>query len=453
MTDPVCRHFLREFRKSLESRASSGCRIGTELKFPLVDMNGRAAKLDMVYKLWEFLRECGWRAIEDGVTRKVVGARKRGDENDTVASCETGFCKVEFSLAHVGNLFELEESISRLCRLLVPFCEKEKVLFLGYGIQPITPPSKHLLMIDSRSGVWDKVFGSRRLLPQGHGEDVNIFTINAASHVHLGLSYDDTIPAVNVLNGFSGGQIALTANSSIWKARIDSQYKCVSEKFWDWWMPNSERVGIPVRPFADLSDYVHTISQFKPVYVRRNGKPVLLPEYDTFKEYYESLRPAGVDPEGRKVTLAPEEQDINLHSSCYWYNARISRYYTVENRVNDQQPPGDLICVAALTLGLVSALGEAQEELRSYDWQALRRARDAACQDALAGRVDNLRLEDLSRRMLGIARLGLTRRGLGEERFLVSLENRLRQHECPADEAIRLYKTDGIRSLLNARRL
>ncbi|MFQ5905746.1 MAG: hypothetical protein ACE5JA_04160, partial [bacterium] len=166
-----------------------------------------------------------------------------------------------------------------------------------------------------------------------------------------------------------------------------------------------------------------------------------------------SLRPVGVDVEGRKVTLAPEEQDINLHSSFCWYNARISRYHTVENRANDQQPPGDLICVAALTLGLVSALPEAQEELKSYDWHALRRARDVACQDALAGRVDNLKLEDLSRRMLAIARLGLTRRGLGEERFLASLESRLRRHECPADEAVSLYKTDGIRSLVDARKL
>jgi hypothetical protein len=43
--------------------------------------------------------------------------------------------------------------------------------------------------------------------------------------------------------------------------------------------------------------------------------------------------------------------------------------------LNDQQPPDALLAVSALTLGLVSALVEAKEELSSYDWQALRQMR------------------------------------------------------------------------------
>ena len=69
---------------------------------------------DVVDALWQYLETHGWRPEADSLTGKIVGARKPGAQNDTVASCETGYCKTEFSLAHVADLFELEASISAL---------------------------------------------------------------------------------------------------------------------------------------------------------------------------------------------------------------------------------------------------------------------------------------------------------------------------------------------------
>ncbi len=451
--DPIYEHFINGFEQAVSARNGTERRIGSELKFPLVNRDGAAASLKTIDALWEYLQKRGSQPVEDAMTRKVVGAKKSGEQNDTVASCETGFCKSEFSLAHVANLFDLDRSVRALRETLRPFSETHRVRFLGYGIQPLTPPSKRLLMKKGRTSVWDKVFGANRVLPPEDGDDVNLFTINAASHVHVSVSKEEAIPAVNVLNGFAGAQIALTAHSNIWKGRIDPQYKCVAEKFWNWWMPDAKRVGIPEKPFEDLEDYVRTIARFRPVYVKRVGKPIVLTRYRTFEEYYQSGRAVGLDPDGREISLVPQKTDIDVHSTCYWYNARLSRYYTVENRVNDQQPPDDLICIAALTLGLVSALPEAKEELARYDWEKLRAAREAACRDALKGRVDGIHLANLAERMLTLARLGLRRRGLGEECFLKPLEERLRKQTCPADNAARLFERGGIDALMTDRRL
>jgi gamma-glutamylcysteine synthetase len=223
---------------------------------------------------------------------------------------------------------------------------------------------------------------------------------------------------------------------------------CVAEKFWDWWMPESNRVGVPSKSFKDIKDYVHTIADFKPVYVVRNGKPIILHKYKTFKRYYQTSRAVGINTDGKEVSLTPEKSDIDLHNSCYWYNARISRYYTVENRVNDQQPPDALVSISALTLGLVSALDEAKEEISSYDWQTLRQMRDIACQHGLRGRKDTIRLVRLALRMLVIARLGLLRRGLGEEKFLKPLEERLCDFECPANQAADIFRNGGASALV-----
>ncbi|MFW6456988.1 MAG: glutamate-cysteine ligase family protein, partial [Planctomycetota bacterium] len=368
----IYEHFEQGFRETDHPDEGGERRIGAELKFPLVHPDGSSVDYSMVQRLWDHLENRGWAPVNDDMSGKVIGARKPGPQNDTVASCETGFSKTEFSLAHVGDLWELEQSIEKLRRELTAFAGEHDVCFLGYGIHPVTPPGEHLLMEQSRTSVWDKIFPSNEHIPPERGDDFHLFTINSASHVHVSVNRDEAIPMVNVFNGFAPAQIALTANSSIWRKEI-GDYQCVAEKFWDWWMPEDGRVGIPQERFEDLRHYAHIIAQFRPVYVKREGTPIVLQDYDSFAEYYAEDEARGFDPEGNEVRVVPNKKDVDLHSTCYWFNARLSRYYTVEGRLNDQQPPEDVICVAALTLGLAGALDEACEVLDMYEWDNLRR--------------------------------------------------------------------------------
>lgn len=423
--------------------------MGAELKFPLVEADGRAGSYDTVCELWEYLQGLNWQPLRDKMTGRIIGASKPGPMNDTVAGCETGFCKTEFSLAHAANLFELQNALSELLDELRPFCERNNVRFLCYGIQPVTPPNKNLVMKKGRTSPWAKVFDSNRYVPAEHGNDSHLFTINAASHTHISVSLNEIIDAVNVLNGFAGAQIALTANSNIWRGRLDNSYKCVAEKFWDWWIPDGNRVGIPDRPFNDIRDYVSTVAQLRPVFAMRDGKPIILRTYGSFDEYYNSEKAVGIDPQGRRTELVPKQRDIDLHNSCYWYNARISRYFTVENRANDQQPPGELLCISALTLGLVSALAEATEEISSYRWETLRAMRETACRNGVKGRTGELTVATLAQRMLEIAREGLLKRGLGEEMFLEPLQRRVVELRCPADTAGEMFRRGGTEKLID----
>jgi gamma-glutamylcysteine synthetase len=453
MMSTVYEHFVAGFDRAVASRKSSERRIGAELKFPLVNLDGSAASLPTVRGLWEYLVRCGWQAITDRVTGELAGARKPGPYNQTVASCETGFCKTEFSLAHVANLFELADSVAQLRAELEPFAQTHRVRFLGYGIQPLTVPDKSLLFKKARSCFWDKVLPSNRRIPVERGDDVHLFTINAGSHVHISSGPEDATKAVNVLAGFAGPQIALTAHSGVWQGRTDERYKCVNEKLWDWWRPAKDRCGIPSEPFDDLKHYIHTIENLRPIYVKRNGQPILLRGYDTFQKYFSCDEPTGETLAGDTVQLAPAIEDIQIHNSCYWYTARISQYFTVENRANDQQPPEELLCISALTLGLLSVLDESWEALQGYDWQVLREARKEACRSGLAGAADGLSLQDLAGQMLELARAGLRRRKLGEEEFLTPLEERLSRKRCPADDAAEVFARGGVESLVAARHL
>ncbi len=446
--DTIYDYFVEGFENALARQTSGQRRIGAELKFPLVNPDGSAVDFEVVCALWDYLVSNGWQPVEDKMTGRVIGAKTQGPLNDTVAGCETGYCKAEFSMAHVGDLHHLQEQIAQLRQTLMPFCQQQNVAFLCYGIHPVTPPSKDLLMKKGRTSPWVKAFGSNRRIAKADGDDMHMFTVNAATHVHISIKMDEAIDAVNVLNGFSGAQIALMANSNIWQNQIDPDYKCVAEKFWDWWMPNSNRVGIPEQPFADIKDYIQTVAELKPVYAVRDGKPLILSAYDSFDHYYQEQLAVGVDPDGNDVSVTPHQSDIDLHNSCYWYNARISRYYTVENRANDQQPPDALLAASALTLGLVSAVRQAKEALEAYDWQTLRQLRHNACQHGLHGEHDGISLEQFAGQMVDIARMGLSRRGRGEEKFIEPIEKRLDRLECPADQAARIFQSGGADELV-----
>jgi len=450
----IVRHFVDGFRSTAQKRDREGRRIGAELKFPLVNANGEAARREAVAALWASLEGLGWEPVVDELTRKIVGAKKAGSQNDTVASCETGYCKTEFSLAHVADLLELSDDVTELCETLRAFSDREGVYFLGYGIQPKTPPSKRLLIRKGRTAFWGKVFRSNHVIAPQDGDDVHLFTVNASSQVHVDVTEEEAIHAVNVFNGLAGAQIALTADSSVWQGRVDPDFKCVCEMFWDWWMPDGKRVGIPTHPFQDMTDYVHTIARLRPIYVKRNGEPIGVMDYKTFAEYCQAgERAQGVDARGRTVPLTPCADDIDQHGTFYWYNARISRYYTLENRVNDQQPPGQLLCVPALTLGILEALAEAKEAIASYVWEDLAAARVAACREGLSAVAGDVAVGKLAERMLEVAQLGLERRGLGEERFLEPLWHRLKERRCPADAAAEVFDEGGIEALVDARRL
>ncbi len=448
----IYRHFLDSFRRATAGSGVNDRRIGAELKFPLVRSDGCAVDMATVTALWQHLEGLGWKPAVDGVTGNVVGAAKPGSQNETVASCETGYCKTEFSMAHVADLFELEEAIVELRRELRPFWEAREIRFLGYGIQPVTPPSKRLLLKKERSCFWDQAVPSNEVIPVEEGDDVHLFTVNAGSHVHVSVSPDEAVKAVNVLCGFAAGQIALTAHSNIWGGATNG-YKSIAEKLWDWWKPAEGRSGVPERPYEDLDDYIRSITGLRPVYVKRDGKPVVLEGYDSFAEYFLSSEAAGRGLDGKRRPLVPRVADVDLHNSCYWYTARISRYFTVENRVFDQQPPSDLLCAAAVTLGLTSALDEAWEELSSLEWNDLRSGREDACRTGLDGYVDSIPLVDFAGRMVDIARRGLLARGRGEAKFLEPLERRLAVRRCPADDVAELFRSGGVEAVVEARAL
>jgi gamma-glutamylcysteine synthetase len=447
----ITQYYNEGFRKAIEKRKRfNGRRVGSELKFPFVKETGYAVDRNDVDTLWKYLGDHGWSVVTDPENGQLVGAETPGEFNHTVARSETGHCLIEFSLAHAGNLHDVQKSYDELQSTLNAFSEKTKTYFLSFGMHPLEKPGKHLMARKSRNLFWDKVFGSNRIVPPEDGSDVHLFALSAAHQVHIDVNPEESIEAVNVLNGFAGAQIALSANSNIWQNGVAERAHCLGELFWDWWLGDDRgRAGVPERRFGSLDDYAECIGNYSPVFVRRGDRVIGLPDYKTFKEYYNGHGvKRGIGADGNMIDLIPEKDDISLHNTFFWHDARVSRYFTIENRLNDQQPYDEMIVIPALTLGLIENLNEAHSYVSRFEWDTLRKMRDNAIHDGLEASVNGTAVIDQCKEMVDIAERGLAARNKGEEKYIQPLKERIEKRINPAMKAAEVFKSEGLDSFI-----
>lgn len=441
--EEVLEHWEESFEEKEREREGKKREAGVELKFPVVDEKGEAVPLETMIALWEFLGEEGWEVVTDPHFKMPIGATHPGDPADDLAGTETGYCKLELSLGYKENLWALQKRIFSLAGMLEKFRQEKmngKMYFLCFGIQPMTPPSEKLMMKKQRNLFWNKAFGNTR---------VHFFTIPATNQVHADVDLEEAAAAVNVFNALSPVQIAMNAHSNIWKGRVDREIKALSQHFWTTWLPGNSRVGMTPRRFANLADYMIFVSGFRPIYVKRDGRYYGIGHYSSFAEYWASDKKAVAEAEdGRMVPMIPRDEDFDLHYTFCWNDARLSGYYTLENRVNCQQPPHRLMIPAALTIGIMEKLLPAQSMVDTFDWDDLMEAREDAIRNGMQATVAEESLREFCHEVLLLAEKGLAKRGLGEETLLQPLWEDFDQSCCPADVAREVFLKEGIEAFL-----
>ena len=294
-------------------------------------------------------------------TREVT--RPRGGQ-ETV-STDLGYATIEVTTPATGTLFAAQRRLDRILRLIIASCAANDCLVLGYGMQPITPPSRELVTRSSRYLMYER-FSQHRILPGDVGADIHLFTISAATHCHIDVALPEAVRAANALNALAGVQIALTANSPIWNGRIDPEWKAPREIFYDrtyhpdrW--PSGRPCGVPPA-FGDLGDYLEAVLDTWAPLVERDGEPLALsPSGLTAREFMGAASVQACTAGGEDVEVSPEPSDIIAFAHHLEFDARLCPAHgTVESRISCAQPPGAAVQAAAFALGLVENLAAAE---------------------------------------------------------------------------------------------
>ena len=453
MKDKLVEVFVSKFNWKKETPR----KIGLEVEFPVVDLTGKAVSYSIIKEMFRFLETKGFELHKDATTSEIIYAREplnldqkshtSSSSISTIIGTDSGYCTLEIALKPQDNLFACREEFHKIIGILTEYFRCHNCLILGYGIQPITPPSQNLITQRACHLMSQKIMAKRsamnRFIDQREGSDLDFGRITAASQCHIDVTVDEAIRAANALNGLSGLQIALTANSPVWLGRVDPQWKAVREIFWEYMCVTLyTQVGIP-KSFSDIFDYVEYLCKFPPLMIERQSQLITVIEKETFKEFLNSKKPSkGLTLNDQEIAVLPEIEDIITHSSFAWFNARLSpKYGTIESRISCQQPPKETILVPALILGLIENLEEAEELLKSYSWEEWKRLRYDSLRHVLQAQIDNKPVLPLVEKLITIAELGLRKRGNGEEIFLASAKRRIAERKVPANDIIRLFET------------
>ena len=448
--------------------------VGREAEFPVVDQAGRAADIDQLWPLLlknEDAAESSKRGSLSPLSSTLSPLKVKRDAVNTDLivgldgasysfALEVGKGTIELNVGPCATLFELESTFRTALERLVRAAAQLGWRVLGYGVQPLSPPTRALLSPKQRYSTLADIMGA----------DWIWYTVTASDQAHVDVSRDEAVSVLNFGNLMAPVIVALCANSPVVAGELTDDCSGREGRMID--APYGRRHGMIARPYADLTDFVARLSRL-PSLLRREGE-LLLPDgrpfTDVLRADYGTARSEGAALSPHSSSLSPGWLDaFLLHDHYIWHNARLrTAFGTVELRPACQQPPHELMAAAALYLGLV----EGHEEIAEYVQTTLAPASGqnevltphsspltplSGCwprmkqyhhQVVRAGLAAPEPAPGFLSEVLALAAAALARRGYGEERMLTPLWQRLEQKENPGQRARRVFKAEGVEGLI-----
>ena len=424
--------------------------IGREAEFPVVDQTGRAAAVD---QLWPLLMKnqrgapAPLKVKRDVVNPDLIVGL---DGASFSYALEVGRGTIELNVGPCDTLFELESVFRIALERLVQAAAQLGWRVLGYGVQPLTLPTRDLLSPKQRYYALADIMGA----------DWIWYSVTASDQAHVDTSRDEAVSLLNFGNLIAPVVVALCANSPIVAGAPTGA--CSGREGRMIHAPYGQRHGMIAHPYTDLTDFVARLSHL-PALLRRDGERLLpdgRPFADLLRADYEIARREGTDLSPRSSSLSPACFDaFLLHDHYVWHTARLrTAYGTIELRPACQQPPHEQMAAAALYLGLVeghkqideyvqAALAPAEERTLAGCWPRMKQYHHQVIRAGLAAPEPAPRF---LAEVLALAEAALALRGYGEERMLIPLWQRMEQKENPAQRAGRVFAEEGLKGLLSA---
>ncbi len=396
--------------------------VGREAEFPIVSTTGQAID---ARRLWQSL-------LVDGTLEPEYGAGANEQRNFIVGlkgpdysyALEVGLGTVEISTRPCRTLFEIDELMDEAMARLVSAAAQASWRVLGYGIQPVSPPSLRIMSPKQRYLSLYRAMGDPWLW----------YTVTASDQLHVAIGRDEMVEMLNYGSLVTPIIIALCGNSPIYAGK-ESRYCSAREGVMAAIRANEHRHGMLARPMASLADFVESISQSTYLIVDAGGQ--IVPSSQPFTRY---LAEHGADYPA-----------FLYHEHYVWNSARLrAAYGTLEIRPACQQPWSETMAVSALNLGLIEAMPEIcmliRTELGDSYWTAMQTYHQQAIRFGLDAPQPG---SDLLARVLALAEAALARRGFGEQELLAPLWRRLDRRQNPAQRARVVFRHDGMIGMLS----
>lgn len=431
----VRRRFLDPFEQKSEPY-----QVGVEVELPLVNLEKRPVEPNFAQEIVRVLQQ-NFDFYTTVRTAEGYPAKAENPAGDTF-SFETSFNTIEFAMAKNRSISAIAERFYAYLTALQLFAKERRYLICGMGINPYAQYADANAL--NTPVLQAKAAFLRQFTTHHNGEIFHAFS--ASTQTHLETSLSGLPDRLNLFGKLSFVDALLFSNSLPFQANVEDGWitslpHCLQAElnqptlcFRDalWRLCEAPNTEASEQVFASLDDVTRHLLSLKLFVVSDGGegyRPIQPVECAT---YFSDEGAVDVDD-----VIA--EKDF----SCFrpLQPVSVSRYGTIEIRQTCTQPLTEVFTPTAFYVGISENFKKASDlsgdfwrENRLHETNAQLRQMAVCGEEIVPKRKMDAFLNDL----IAVAEEGLTKRHLGEERFLARFRKIENRFVCPAERQNRM---------------
>lgn len=424
--------------------------IGIEVEMPIVNLNKQAVDFEKIHKLTAKFMEYFQFEVMSRDDDGNVNAAKHPDNGD-ILSYDCSYNNLELSLGREKTLQSLYQRFHDYYVYIQEELKQYNYTLTGMGVNPYRQYNNNVPIPNGRYRMLFHHLSSYpkyQELPMYFHEYPDYGLFSSASQVQLDVDYEDLLM---MLRAFSKVEPikALLFNNSI---MLDEQEElaCCRDMFWENSTHgiNPHNIGMfdcELESVEELQAYIESTSMYC---VERDGKYINFPPIPVM-EYFEQESITGeyyADGSYHEISFTPEIEDLDYLRTFKFEDLTFRG--TIEFRSVCCQPIKDVMTVSAFHLGLKRRVKELDKLLQEdqviyHNGFSATELRKMFVKRELPAFVDKEDVYGLAKQVVDLAKDGLLERGYGEEVYLESLYERIRQQSNPAQKMLRHLQEDG----------
>ena len=293
--------------------------IGLEYERLSLDKNTfKNASYELLEKIIKhFCEITSWNLIYDDKT--IIGAKS---DSGSSISLEPG-CQLEISLSPKKEILFIDYEANKIINLLDKIASAYDVIFLGYGISPVTCVDDITLLNKRRYQLMNK------FLPKRHYGELSQRMMRQSAGIQINIDYKDKKDAylkLKFFNLISPFMMGLCANSPFENNILTDKY---SNRAHIWRYTGKERCNFfykkifssPFRVRNIFKNYINAILDVPMIFIERDNKLIPLEGKITFRDFMNS----------GYLDYQATMDDYITHSSLCFPDVRLKNYIEIRN--------------------------------------------------------------------------------------------------------------------------
>lgn len=418
--------------------------IGVEIEIPIINLDKKAVNFDIVHKVTDEFQKEYPDFKTDGIDFDGNVFSLKNPKTDDILCYDCSYNNIEFAMGKEKDLFTINERFSEFYNFVKNSFEEYNHTLTGMGINPYRKynlnqpiPSERYLMLYHHL----KSYKNYKNIRMQFHEYPEYGMFSSASQVQLDVHKDNLVKTINVFSKIEPIKALLFSNSVLFGE--DNTLTCFRDILWEYSTHgvNPHNIGGYDVDFKDLDDLQAYLESLNIYCVMRDGAYINFPSINLLDYYSREFVSGEIYCKGqyRKIDIRPCLEDINYLRPFKFINLTFRG--TVEFRSICTQPIQDSMCVAAFHLGLKDKLDELDDIIRNDDviyhkGYTASELRKLFIQSDIPSFIDKNDLCRLTKDIVDLASDGLKERGIGEEIFLKTLYERIKNHTNPGKSFI-----------------